>query len=228
MGTLYGLDCTYPDCVHDTVRGYRMFFRLRVAARTPLFDEALFGANHVRAPESDKQALFERLRGSFVNERPAVVFRPEQRAAMLEQVDLLGGDAEAARKGLTGQRASAQLVRRHATLPEGFDARLLVMQETPLPRIALYFRWQPMAGDMLTPEKVFQCVFLPDASMAERTRAPERRLTEEEFLYVRRMRVDGEIPTVTRESLISCQHCHRPLPLRAFNTLTLRECFKGE
>ena len=119
-------------------------------------------------------------------------------------------------------------MRRHATLPEGFDARLLVMQETPLPRIALYFRWQPMAGDMLTPEKVFQCVFLPDASMAERTRAPERRLTEEEFLYVRRMRVDGEIPTVTRESLIACQHCHRPLPLRAFNTLTLRECFKGE
>ena len=100
--------------------------------------------------------------------------------------------------------------------------------EVPLPRIALYFRWQPEAGETLTPEKVFQCLFMPGSTMAERRYAAERRLSPDEFCTIVRRQDPSFARNARFGSTIKCHHCHQPLPLSAFTTMTLRPVEKGE
>lgn len=202
MAELYGLDCTAPACVHDTAQGYRLHFKVRPLER----------------PEFIAAADWPQVKGHFIQERPSVVFRAFQLDSAYAQIDLLGG------KPTVG----AQVIERHHSLPFGYDARLLFLQAIPLPRIAIYFRAEVKAGEQITPDKAFQCLFMPGASAAERRCAPERKLTEDEFSYVTR----GPDPQFagfrSLDSILRCQHCQTPMPISAFTTLTLREVEKGE
>ena len=206
MPELYGIDCLNPQCVHDRVGAYRLILKVRplLAALEP-------------AARAEMQKRRAEGRGEFVGERNPTIYRESQLDAAYAQMDLLGGDP----------RLGAQMVTKHHSLPPGCDARLILLLKVPMPRIAMYFRWCPEVGEMLTPDKVFQCVFAPGSTQAERAAAAERQVTPEEFANITR-KFDPNFGLVTRESLIRCQHCHEPLPLRAFNILTLRQVEKGE
>lgn len=217
MNELWGIDCTHQDptknpCVHDTVKGYRLHFRVRYDERPSDLEW-----QQIRGPGAIlTDAEWQKIRGNFVRERNPVVFRSQQLDSAYGQMECLGGVP----------KLGSQEIHKHESLPPRAAARMLVLLETPLPKIALYFRGKPEAGDMLNDDNVFQCIFLPGANMAERRNAPERRLTTEELALIRR-RVDVD-NLFTRDSLLKCQHCHRELPMRTFSTITLRECFRGE
>lgn len=206
MSALFGLDCPSPACVHATAIGYRLWFRVRPSER----------------PAETTDEEWARMREHFVMERPPTTYRAHQLDAALAQMDLLGVDRPA---------VGGHVVERHHSLPPGFDARMLLLQKMAMPRTALYFRWRPENGDLLTPEKVFQCIFLPGSTAAERRMAPERRMSEDEFNWLTRHQdwlPGAPSISMTRTTIIRCQHCHKPLPLRALNTTALREVEKGE
>ena len=216
---LWGLDCPNPACVHDTMRGYRLFFRVKPIGAPPGVEPAVW-QHHLDTLATS--ADWQRSGGSgqkpagFISERPPVVFRGDQLPSAYAQIEALGG------RRILG----AQIVEKHHSLPPGFDARLLCLLPTPLPRIALYFRWRPDLGERLLPDRVFQCLFPPNATAADRRTAPERQLTEEEFTTV--VRRPTETGPIAPQSLIKCQHCHQPIPLKAFTMHTLREVEKGD
>ncbi len=204
MASLWGLDCSSPTCVHDTAVAYRLWLRVRPV------DRSCF--------ETTTDAEWARLYKRFsLSEGSPRIYRLGQLESAYAQMVVLGGRAE----------IGSQVVERHESLPPGCDARLIALLAVKPPRTALYFRCKVGAGDMITPEEAFQCIFHPGSTMAERRNAAERQLTAEELSYVTR-RPDPVAMGMTRDLLIRCQHCRRPLPLSALNTLSLREVEKGE
>jgi hypothetical protein len=159
----------------------------------------------------------------FVSERNDLVFRTDELISAQSQMRLLGADSEV-------RPNTVRLIEDHYSVPPGYDARMILLREEPLPRTALYFRWDPRGGQKLSPDLVFQCKFGPEATAAERKAAPEAKLSPEQFEYLTRKNfheqaVDGHVISFTG---ISCQHCLTPIPLRALNTLTLRRVEKGD
>ena len=207
MSALFGLDCPQPGCVHTTAIGYRLWLRVRPIERPP----------------DTTNEDWAKMREHFVMERTPTTYRSHQLDSAYAQMNLLGVDKPA---------LGGYVVERHSSLPPGYDARMLLLQKMALPRTALYFRWQPLTDELLTPEKVFQCIFLPGSTASERRVAPERRMSEDEFNWlVRHQDRPASAPggvTMTRTTIIKCQHCHKPLPLRALNMTALREVEKGE
>jgi hypothetical protein len=115
-------------------------------------------------------------------------------------------------------------------LPLGYDARRVFLLQMPLPRTAVYFRWNPQAGQVLTPDLVFQCDFSGRETAADRKLATETALTKDQVKYYLRHNMhpkepDGHIVTY---SLIKCQHCRQLLPLKALSLSLLREVDKGD
>jgi len=118
-------------------------------------------------------------------------------------------------------------------LPMGFDQRVVVFSEVALPRIAIYFRWWPESGQVLTPDAVFQCKFDLAMSAEGRRQAPEVTFTPEQLRTLRLVNESNTPGTmgdavITAYSIVECQHCHKPLPIKSFSTLTLRACEKGD
>lgn len=218
---LFGLDCS--SCKHDNTKGYRLRFGRhrntvcrechREGTRLP-DTESLTGV-----PLVNRRACTPcgtEWRADWQPERNDFVFKANQLDNALAQMNMLGVE----NPGL-----GYHIVLKHPSIPVGFDARRLLLTEEPLPKISVYFRWEPMAGELLTPNNMFQKIFPPDASAAERRTAPERILSEEEC----RSLIDRRGGTVHTEfSLLKCQHCMQPIPLRTLTTLTLREVDCGD
>lgn len=203
MAELYGLECIHPDCVHDSVKSYRLRSWVRMTVRPP----------------DMPAAEWVEVQGTLVAEDLDRVFRAEELESAL---------ADMRDRGVVDPKVgTAHWVNdTMAPLPPGADARIVVLQPERRRRMAIYFRWSPEAGDTLTADKVFQIIVAPGSTAAERRSAPERRMPEEEFRHVFRRGAAGGL--ITRITDIRCQHCHRVLPLRAFNTLGTRNCDKGD
>lgn len=223
---LWGIDCLNPLCKHDTLRGYRLrltVLRGRLCMICGREAEQLPPVEMPGGPPDTKVMRCKgcdlRWRNDYVRERNDMVFRETEIDAALSQMAVLGA------KDATPEQGIAWLVENHRSLPPGFQARMLVLLEEPLPRIAMYFRWHPESGEMLTPDKVFQCEFPPGARARDRRTAPARTLSGEQFNTIFRHEDQGY---VTSMSMLTCQHCKEPLPLRTFSTLTLRACDLGD
>lgn len=228
MGQLFGLDCSNPQCVHDSGRGYRLSLRVRRATEC----WHCFGHGTPVSPER-WVALGERETtypgDAYECSRCSQVWRHtwqlERGDLMFRAIDLPFAFGQMEKLGIVDPKLGVFVVENHPSLPIGFDARMAILREEPLPRTCLYFEWRPDAGEQLTPDKVFQCIFRPDMTAAERATAP--RIGLDPTLFKQLMRVP-KAEGFVGESLIQCQHCGQRLPLRTFNTLTLRECAQGD
>lgn len=221
---LFGLTCLNPDCKHDALRGYRL--RMQIF-RTRQCMQCSNAGTHMMPVQNTATLEYEydwyecklckvRWRRKWNTERRDFIFKPEGLDSAYAQMNRLGWDSP---------KCGAHLVENHDSLPFGFDKRLILFTEEALPRMALYFRWRPEAGEVLTPDKAFTCAFREGSTMAERKTAYEIRLSPEQFNQLLRKDDGGHIVSL---STIQCQHCMQPIPLRAFNTSTLRDCEKGE
>lgn len=218
---LYGLDC--QTCKHDTVKGYRLRFgRHRNTICRYCFREGERvpdGMSLTGAPLTDRYRCLPcraEWAAMWQPERNDFVFKASQLDNALAQMNMLGVE----NPGL-----GYHLVLKHPTIQVGFDQRRLLLTEEPLPRIAVYFRWEPLVGEVLTPANMFQMIFTAGSSAAERRCAPQRMLSDEEC----RSLLDRRGGVVSTEfSLLKCQHCMAPIPLRALSTITLREVCVGD
>src|ERR1035437_7697388 len=145
---LYGLDCTYPDCNHDSVKGYRLRFAIYRS-------EDCMQCSHGGTKMSPQQTLkgdveddwYEcprcdcEWRSAWKVERNDYVFYPKQLAAAYSQMSILG----AAEPGL-----GVHYIEGHKTVPKGFTKRRLMLTQEALPKLAMYFRWRPESGEMLS------------------------------------------------------------------------------
>lgn len=187
------------------------------------------------AGQAPRQLTWQR---SFTRERKDMMFQRGELLVAQSQMRLLGCKQEV-------QPNTAHLIEEHNTLPRGYDARMLILTEEPMPRIGVYFRCQVEAGQILTPDLVFQCDFAPGATAAERRSAPEVRLALEQMRQLTQycgalseekvFEDDGVtvaskeiVPQLSSFTTILCQHCHRPMPLKSFSTYSLRACEKGD
>lgn len=233
MSDLYGVDCSYTDCRHDSVTSYRLRLMVRrnklcmICAREGqpqperVNAKGMVQADWYRCPVCCVGNRPVEWRIGWENEMPDRIFRPNQLESALSQMVTLGAKDDV-------QPDTGRVVTDHPTLPPGYEARLMILRKEPMPKTAIYFRWNPERGEMLTPDKVFQFNFTPDMPAEERcTKAMARNLTEEECrVIVQACGTDGRM----RESfsVIRCQHCHRPLPLSAFSRQGLREVLRGD
>ncbi len=224
---LYGLDCTYPDCNHDSVKGYRLRFAI-------FRSQDCFRCSHGGEPMPPQESLKSGIeadwyeckqcnaewRSAWKIERNDYVFYPQQLAAAYAQMNILG----AQEPGL-----GVHYVENHPTIPHGFTKRRIMLTQEALPKLAMYFRWRPETGEQLTPNNVFQAMFPPNASAAERRNAAARPLTPDEFGTLMQIQQTADGPrSVGSMTLLTCQHCQRPIPPKALSTLTLRECEFGD
>ena len=204
---LWGLDCCHPGCIHPGVGGHRLDFFVR-RLRPPAF--------------TDEQ--WERRR-TWERERSPVTFRTTEFKSALDQLAALG----------VPEPQTGEFVLDHTqtpALPPGYDKRRVRLSSILLPRTALYFRWEPSTGQVLTPDLIFQCNFKPDATPHERATAYEIPISPEAYTTViRRNETWSELPGVRQlatSTLLKCQHCHRALPLKALSTTSLRRVEKGD
>lgn len=228
MKELWGLDCTYADCRHDSVKGYRLSLAVH-RSRTCLVcgQEREILPPQPQPEPFDKNPPDEKVvrcvpcglvwRTDYERERNDMVFRRHELDFALSQMVQLGVPNPEVNAGFIAEN--------HKSLPPGYDARFMFLREEALPKICMYFRWRPGSGEMLTPDRVFQCEFPPEAGAKERWSAKAVTLDEDQFHHIFRRADRGYIESM---SMLSCQHCHRPLPLRAFSTLTLRPCAIGD
>ena len=225
MAGMFGVDCLNPECNHDALKGYRLrmqIYRTRQCLTCGNTGEHMMPQQDPATQEYqydwyECKKCAKRWRRKWTTERNDLMFKPEGLDSAYAQMNRLGVDTP---------KVGAYLVEKdHPSLPYGFDQRLVLLTEEALPRIALYFRWRPDAGEILTPDKVFQCAFRAGSTMGERRTACEIRLSPEQFQQLVRRNENGHILSL---STIQCQHCAQPIPIRGFNTLTLRECEKGE
>lgn len=238
MPELYAVDCVSRNCFHDSIRGYRLNFRVRRgrsclvckrAGQTLPDVKDPFGRVHTNRLQcttcEDSQHRPLRWRRDWQQERRDMMFRNGELIVAQSQMSLLGCKRDI-------HPNTRHMIEEHDSLPFGFDARLLTLTEEPMPRCAVYFRWRPDAGQMLTPDLVFQCNFSEDASAEQRRTAPERRLSVEQFMEITQYCVkatgDLESEMVETYTSILCQHCNRPLPAKAFSTQSLRAVEKGD
>jgi hypothetical protein len=240
-GAVFGLDCCYDDCRHDSVRGYRLRLKVRPARQCrickrdgqpiPSLDavdlaELLTMSDIDLGTPAGRDAVLDWYRCSWHCVEPwRHRFQSERNDLLFRAIQLVSAKEQMVSLGVSDPDLGSFVVEGHASLPPFTDARLLILTEEPLPKTAVYFRWQPMANEVLTPDKVYQCNFAPDMPAHERVQAMARQLSDAEFVELTQANDAGMLRAW---SAIRCQHCHRPLPLRAFNTSTLRECEYGD
>lgn len=225
---LLGIDCINPKCIHDTIKGYRLHIDVR---RSPACQWCGHTGEKLPAQESllgqmeddwYRCALCRHSwRTCWTAERTDLFFRQFQKDSAYAQMNRLGVQEPG-----TGMF----VVEGHPTLPIGTDARRLWFREESMPRTSLYFRYRPLAGEKLTPNNVFQCVWSPNATPDERRACRQVRfLTPEEFLEITYTNESAVALGITGMwSSLRCQHCYQPIPLRALSTLTLREVELGD
>ena len=238
MADLWGIDCVGKNCFHDTSKGYRLRFKIRRDIMCPLCRKEGLKLAEVRDPWGhvhkgrracatckDGRGNQVQWRNDWVTERRDLMFRTGELLVAQSQMKLLGCTKEL-------EPNKAHLIEQHDSLPMGFDARMLILTEEPMPRCAVYFRWNPEAGQMLTPDCVFQCKFPPNATAAERRGAPEVKLSVDQFREITQLCLNstGDLQTEVVETYTSlkCQHCGQPISARAFSTQSLREVSPGE
>ena len=238
MADLYGIDCTAPNCFHDTSKGYRLRFKTRrdrycvlckreglklEDAKDPLGKVHRNRLQCATCRETNGQPL--RWNTNWINERRDMMFRNTELLVAQAQMKMLGCEREVLPN-------TAHQIEEHHTLRKGYDARLLILTEEPMPKCAVYFRWNPTAGEVLTPELVFQMQFSPTMTAAERRNAPGLSLTEGQFMEVRQYCTYETGDTLTQGvetyTSLRCQHCHHPISARAFSTQSLREVLLGD
>ena len=228
MAALFGLDCPNPECRHKTALSYRLRMLVRRgvtclicwhagAKHPPVFNG---GTNEYEHDWVRCERCSRNWQTKWENERNDLVFKPAFKESAFAQMALLGVEEP---------NIGQHLVEKHRTLPPGHDGRLVILTEEALPKTAVYFRWRPDLGEMLSPDKIFQCVFGVDATPAERRYAPEIRLTEDQCRALIRHNSAKEATfAVETFTTIRCQHCYKPLPAAALSTASLRETEKGE
>lgn len=238
MAELFGLDCILPNCFHDTARGYRLRFRVRRNKRCIVCNGEGSSLPDVKDPtgkvyrnrlccprcvDARKRPLA--WRNDFQMERRDMMFRVTELIVAQSQMKMLGCQREL-------EPNTQHLIEDHHTLPKGYDARLMTLTEEPMPRCAVYFRWNPEAGEKLTPDLVFQGRFPPNATAVERKQAPEVELSVNQFLELTQYctHSTGDLNTELVDSYTSllCQHCARPLPARTFSSQSLRQVEYGD
>lgn len=225
---IWGIDCLNPACVHESVRGYRLRILVR---RSKLCWSCQSEGRHVTQDDWRKMGKpghqyrtnwlmcpkdAHQWQHKLQPERNDMILRAHQRDFGLNQMAALG---------VKDPDLGNYAVQRHPSLPVGYDLRLLMFSQEALPRIAIYFRWRPDSGEVLTPEKIFQMAFQPGMTAAERKQAPMITLTPEQCDRIIQ-RNDGGL--IEKTVPIRCQHCHEFLPARTLSTLTLREVELGD
>ena len=232
MPELFGIDCTAKNCFHDTSRGYRLRFNIRRDIFCPMCRKEGLKLADIRDPMGNVHkgrracaSCRKQWRNDWVSERRDLMVRNHELLVAQSQMKLLG-----CKKELLPN--TAHLIEEHDSLPMGFDARMLILTEEPMPRCAVYFRWNPEAGQMLTPDLIFQANFPPNATAAERRCSPEVRLTEEQcreiVQYCTKSTGNLETEMVETYTSIACQHCRKPLPAKTFSLQTLRSVDFGD
>lgn len=229
---IYGLDC--PHCTHDTVTSFRLRMQLCRnnlctwcgSAGTPIEMVNLW-TDQIERNWYDCPRCHDQWQATWAKERNDLVFRASQLDSALAQMYALGWDNPEPGKV---HAVDAKDDTRH-TIPHGYAARLMELREQAMPRTALYFRWNPMAerpeDRILTPEKIFQCVFHPDDSQAQRRVATEMPVSKEDCELI--IQADPKDRSFRGfDSSIKCHHCGKALPLRALSTTALREVEKGD
>lgn len=229
MPDLYGLDCLSPGCVHRTVTGYRVrkkILRNAICMRCgnggvllppktdPISNETQADWHVCRRCNSDSWRA-----GVLIPEEVDRFFRGHQRDSAFAHMNLLGVGHPDVNKIFIVEPGSNE------TVPPWATYRWMLCTTEALPRTALYFRWRPDKGEMLTPDKIFQCVFRPGDSAAERRNAAEIRFPEEQLKVLFRNSDRGHITSMTA---LRCQHCGTQLPARALNLAGIRDVEKGE
>lgn len=256
MAMIFGLDCSNENCFHDMLRGYRLRFQIRRDSKCSVCQKEGVPLPDLVAP--DKRKVTNRMgcqsceTPSPAGQRPRPMtwqksFTRERKDMMFQRTELLVAQSQMRMLGCKQEVApnTAHLIEDHQTLPRGYDARMLILTEEPMPRVGIYFRCQVQAGQVLTPDLVFQCDFAPGATAAERRTAPERTLSFSQMRELTQQCVglseektfEDDGTTVAHKEIVEqmasftsirCQHCHRPMPLKSFSTYSLRACEKGD
>lgn len=212
---LFALDCSYSDCIHPQAQAYRMRrWVKKTADRMHVEQEARRTEGNVEVVLGIDQ-LATAAAYALVPEDRDRIYRAEQLESAFAECEALGGRP----------KLGTWYVTDATVLPMGTVGRLIELVAVPMPKAAVYFRFNPAGGEQLSPDKMFQILVMPGMTAAERRMAPERTMSPEEFGIVFR----GRTPMgITRISNIKCQHCHRSLPISAFTTQGLREVDKGD
>lgn len=256
MAMLFGLDCSNENCFHDTLRGYRLRFQIRRDGKCSICRKEGIELPDLVAP--DKRVVTHRMQcSSCESPRPAgqpprpltwqKSFTRERKDMMFQRTELLVAQSQMRLLGCKQEVGpnTAHLIEDHHTLPRCYDARMIILTEEPMPRVGLYFRCQVQAGQVLTPDLVFQCDFSEGSTAAERRTAPERMLTFDQMRELTQQCVgvseektyqdDGVtvahtdiVPQMQSFTSVRCQHCHRPMPLKSFSTYSIRAVEKGD
>lgn len=230
---LWGLDCTNENCVHDTVRAYRLQFFIRrnkLCVQCQREGVTFFpDLNPAASLKEDGKGWLQcvpcrrQWRTTFSKERPDLTFRLHQYESAQAQIANMGVD------GAITARSKPYIIEDPRWLPFGHDARMLMFNEEPMRRSALYFRERPTAGDAIEWESVLQCRFAPGSTASQRRVAAEHLLPKETLSIILQRGIGGSGGVgIESSTLIRCHHCREPLPLKALSTLTLREIEKGD
>lgn len=248
----FGLDCTYQDCVHDSVRAFRLRFQahrnqtcqicnrpgqpLTERMRRELGINMSLGVSDIGQEMQDGVwsgwfvclRCFSTWKSEMMRERNDMIFKLDHFRFAVGQYEALGAKWEGPKDDpYTAQEQLATITPQESrSIPPWYDYRVVIFNKGKMPRVALYFDWRPTLGEILTSEKVFQLDFTPGADAATRRSAGKRSLTKSQF-----EEVIGYVHSdqfVERVTTILCQHCGRNLPLKVFNTRTLRECELGD
>jgi len=235
---LLGLDCANLGCFHKSVQGYRLKFELY---RTGVCAACGLEGKRVDTPDGEQMTCPKHATwwtpDQWQAERSDMIFRTHEFLSMLAQLSACGvpGDRiEDLEKAIPeGKVGNAVITVEDPEVTYGgrspaFPLRRIFLNRQQLPRTALYFRWNPEANEVLTPDKVFQCYFPAGATPSERHSAAEIPLSGEMFSVIsRRGSAEGD-EYYDQVSSLKCQHCQEPLPLKAFNTKALRVVDKGD
>lgn len=228
MASFFGLDCSNTDCKHDQRSGYRLHSKIKRNKDCTGCGRGGTAVKLYNPVSGEEETVYKCNRCSqewvtdWETERRDLVFRENELQSCLSQAYTLGWENPVAGHACEIEQRGD---RRHA-IPFGYDTRFVGIVIEALPRTAVYFRWEPTAGQILTPDLIFQCVFRSDDNAHTRATAVEFQLTEAQLNTLFR-RYAADLPGSLITS-IPCQHCGKPLDLKAFNTLTLREVEKGD
>lgn len=221
---LYGLDCDRPNCVHDNIPAYRLRLQLRrsdICLRCSERGRQFAKLNPMAKDNADTRwrrcpkCMMEWSDGLH-SERRDMIFRVNQRDSALSYMAVLGHPSPS---------EGAYAVTGHPSIPPGFTERIFILTAEKMPKSALYFRMKPGVDEELEPDKVFQCVFPPNATAAERRNAPQIELSVAQLKALLKYN-DGKL--VQSYADIKCHHCQQHIPLKSFSTLGLREIALGD
>lgn len=228
MSMVYALDCSSPLCKHDHRNGFRLHAKIKrnKDCKTCGRGGTIMKAYNPITHQDEETYVCTRCHEEWVTdwetERHDLVFRENELESCKSQAYAMGWE-----NPVEGQACVIeQKGDRRRAIPFGYDERFIGIVIEALPRSAIYFRWQPLKGEILQPENIFQCVFKPDDTAHDRAVAHEFQLTESQLNTLFR-RYDARLPG-SLVTTIQCQHCGKALDVKAFNTLHLREVEKGD